>query len=132
MQGQCVQRPCFRNRKISVDKVHVEYDENALRQGRVATMINGKYAENPQESIKTTKVASNEERSSDQMAQLNSMKAIELSGMDNQNAQVTASIGSSGGFSGSAAPTIINNITTSGNEKDIYPVGDFAQTLMYS
>ncbi len=119
-------------RSGSTQWLHVEYDENAPKQGRVATMINGKYAENPQESIKTTKVASNEERSSDQMAQLNSMKAIELSGMDNQNAQVTASIGSSGGFSGSAAPTIINNITTSGNEKDIYPVGDFAQTLMYS
>lgn len=119
-------------RSGSTQWLHVEYDENAPKQGRVATMINGKYAENPQESIKTTKVASNEERSSDQMAQLNSMKAIELSGMDNQNAQVTASIGNSGGFSGSAAPTIINNITTSGNEKDIYPVGDFAQTLMYS
>jgi hypothetical protein len=119
-------------RSGSTQWLHVEYDENAPKQGRVATMINGKYAENPQESIKTTKVASNEERSSDQMAQLNSMKAIELSGMDNQNAQVTASIGSSGGFSGNAAPTIINNITTSGNEKDIYPVGDFAQTLMYS
>lgn len=119
-------------RSGSTQWLHVEYDENAPRQGRVATMINGKYAENPQESIKTTKVASNEERSSDQMAQLNSMKAIELNGMDNQNAQMTASIGGSSGFSGSAAPTIINNITTSGNEKDIYPVGDFAQTLMYS
>lgn len=119
-------------RSGSTQWLHVEYDENAPKQGRVATMINGKYVENTQVPVKTNKVASNEERNNDQMAQLNSMKAIELSGMDNQNAQMTASVGSSGGFSGSAAPTIINNITNSGNEKDIYPVGDFAQTLMYS
>lgn len=116
--------------------LHVEYDANAQRGGIVASMVNGQYAQLGAGKIAngagdgpttlpldTPYVQSAEERNSTQIAQLNGMKVVELE----QNASIQHANNLN-----QQQPTVYQNNVYMQSDKSVYPVGDFAQTLMYS
>lgn len=108
--------------------LHVEYDENAKAFGQTASMINGKYIATNAPLI-TNRAMSNEERNNQRMAMLNStQQQIAENNRSEANSMQTYTPSSSSGISGAVQQ--INNYFQS--EKSVYPVGDVAQTLVFS